>query len=103
MEDLTTLKREQYLDKVVGIWNDMEEVRDMATEQLNALKQKFAETLEEGKLEADLQMTAVANECGVSRQSVHKIVKHVFGIRYYDKSAAAKIGHENRRKAQESE
>jgi DNA-binding XRE family transcriptional regulator len=86
------IKHESYIDQCEDIWNDIKTLDKEYWEKRNKLKKNFALKVEEGKIEADLQITSIAERVGVSRQTIHKIITEVFGVRHFDKAKAGTLG-----------
>jgi AraC-like DNA-binding protein len=97
MKDIVELKRDDYIDRCEKTWISIKELDKSYAESRTVLKTDLAKLIEEGKLEADLQVAAVADRVGVKRQTINKILIDTFGVRYPDKAQAAKIGHQARK------
>lgn len=97
MADLSEFQRRSYLEQCVNTWQEMAKLDEEYAENRKALKKQFAELIENGRLEADLQVSVVAEKLGVTRQTIHKVITDIYGVRDFAKARAGQIGHENRR------
>lgn len=82
-----------YLEAASEIYTQIEQLDSDYNEARTALKESLAKTIEEGRFETDLSVKDFADELGVKRQTVNRILISVFGIRHPDKAAAAALGH----------
>jgi hypothetical protein len=86
----------EYLDKAKGVYNELSLLDENYNNERKAIKRRLTEVIEDGRFEADLSVKDFADEFGVKRQTVNKVLVDVLGVRHPDKAKAGSLGHINR-------
>jgi hypothetical protein len=91
------MDKEEYIADLARIDRLIEANEAAYKKTHHELIQKFAETYEEGKLEADLALSELQEPLGKTRQTLNRRLVKVYGVRQPEKVKAAHLGHESRR------
>lgn len=89
-------KADEYLSKGKDIYEELGRLDENYQNERRAIKKKLTEVIEDGRFDADLSVKDFADEFGVKRQTVNKILVDVLGVRHPDKAKAGSLGHINR-------
>lgn len=82
-----------YLAEVKDRYDRIEKAELGFRQERHDHKVRLAQAIEQAKFEGDYSIVDIAKYLGITRQAVNQVLVDIFGIRYQERSEAAKLGH----------